>query len=195
MSRHASCAGWKGRPKWPHVTPSHPTDSCLLSRPGVGVGVGVSLPMQHIFNSMQPCNRKQRSSFRINNKPVVQENRPLSCKIRHFAVAFPDDLHETSRAMQSSRRRRLSFRTMSICCLTTASTATPLRASSAGWQGEPKWPYVTPSDSTKSCMLSRPRSGVPLPMHYLSNSTQACHSKERRPIALWTSPSLSRKRL
>ena len=107
----------------------------------------------------------------------------------YFALTFPDERHETSRAMQSSRRPRLCFRTMSICCLTSGSTATPLRASSAGWQGRPKWPHFTPSHATKSCILSRPRSGVPLPMQpFCTFDAGMQRQGGKSPFAWTTSP-------
>ena len=124
----------------------------------------------------------------MENKIAVQDNQSFSCKMRYCPLAFPDQLHETSRAMQSSRRPRMSCRTMCICCLTSASTATLLRSSSAGWNGPPKRPHFTPSHATKSCILSRPRLGVPLPMAHFFNSMQACNRQDRSPSAWKTSP-------
>ena len=46
--------------------------------------------------------------------------------------SFPDGLHETTRAIQSSRLVRVPFRTMSACYVTSGSTAAPLRASCVG---------------------------------------------------------------
>ena len=126
----------------------------------------------------------------MKHKPAVQENQSFSCKMRYIPVTFPDELHETSHAMPSSRRPRISFRKMSICQLTSGSTATPLRASSAGRKGRPKWPHFTPSHATKSCILSRPRLGVPLPMHHLYIAMQTCNRNETSPRAWKTSPPL-----
>ena len=78
------------------------------------------------------------------NNHAVQENRPFSCKMCHFAVTFPDDRHETSRAIQSSRRPRISFRTMSIWYLTSGSTAMSRHASSVGWKGRSSGPISRP---------------------------------------------------
>ena len=108
--------------------------------------------------------------------------------MRYCPLTFPDEPHETSLATQSSRRPRMSFRTMCICCLTLGSTATLLRASSAGWKGRPEWPHFTPSHATKSCILSRPRLGVPLPTQHFFTSMQACNRQERSPFAWNTSP-------
>ena len=124
----------------------------------------------------------------MENKTAVQENQSFSCEMRYCPLTFPDELHETSRAMQSSRRPRMSFRTMCICCLTLGSTATLLRASSAGWKGRPEWPHFTPSHATKSCILSRPRLGVPLPTQDFFNSMQACNRQDRSPGAWITRP-------
>ena len=124
----------------------------------------------------------------MGNKPAVQENQSFPCKMCYFTVTFPDELHETSRETRSSRRPRMSFRAMSICYLTSGNTATPLRTSSAGWKGRPKWPHFTPSHATKSCILSRPRLGVPLPTQHFFASMQACNRQERSPCARITRP-------
>ena len=124
----------------------------------------------------------------MENKTAVQGNQSFSCKMRYCPLAFPDELHETSRAMQSSRRPRMSCRTMCICCLTSGSSAAPFRSSSAGWYGPPKRPHFTPSHATKSCLLSRPRLGVPLPMQHFSDSMQTCHRKQTSPCAWKTRP-------
>ena len=85
-----------------------------LSRPRLGV----RLPMQHYSNSMQTCNRNQTSPCAWKARPPCKKTSPFSCKTRYWPLTFPDDLHETSRAMQSSRRPHISCRTISICCLT-----------------------------------------------------------------------------
>ena len=131
----------KDQLKRPHFTPSHATKSCILSRPRVGV----PLPTQHFLNEMQARNSKVRSPFAWKTRPPSQDNQSLSCRMRYRPLTFPDEVHETSRAMQCCRRPRLSFHTMCICCLTSASTATPLRASSAGWKGRQKWPHLSSS--------------------------------------------------
>ena len=100
--------------------------------------------MQHFFHFMQACNRKERSPFCMGNKPAVHENRSFSCKMRYFPVTFPDERHETSRVIQSSRRPRISFRTMSVCYLTSGSTAMSRHASSVGWKGRSSGPISRP---------------------------------------------------
>ena len=63
--------------------------------------------MQRFFTSMQACIGKEEKPFRMDNKPDVQAEQSFSCQMRYFPGTFPDELHETSRAMQSSRRPRL----------------------------------------------------------------------------------------
>ena len=96
--------------------------------------------MDGLSHSMQTCHSRQYKLSRTTNYHTVQENRPFSGKRRHFAVTFPHDLHETSRAILSSRRPRVTLHTMSTCCLTSGSIAMSRHASCVGWKGRPKWP-------------------------------------------------------
>ena len=124
----------------------------------------------------------------MENKTAVQENQSFSCEMRYCPLTYPDELHETSRAMQSSRRPRMSCRTMCICWLTSGSTATSLRASSARWKGRPKRPHFTPSHATKSCISSRPPLGYLRPCSTFSCPCRHATGKKTSPCAWKTRP-------
>ena len=141
-----------------------------------------------LFRFHADMQQQTNKPLRMENKTAVQDNQSFSCKMRYCPLAFPDELHETSRAMQSSRRPRMSIRTMCICWLTSGSTASTLRSSRAGWKGPTKRPHFTPSHATKSCILSRPRLGVPLPMQHFFDSMQTCNRKKPSPCAWKTRP-------
>ena len=129
MSRHAFMRRMTRSPK---VAPSHRCSRkrrWVESRPRLGV----LLLLEHVFTSMQAYARQRRKTHSsINNKHAVRENGPYPCDWRHCAVTAPADLHETSRAIQSSRRPRLTFRTMSICYVTSGSIAMSRHASCVG---------------------------------------------------------------
>ena len=83
VSRHASCVGWKGRPKWPHFPPSHPTNSCLWSPPGVSV----PQPIQHFVNSMQACNQKGDPSIQKTRPPCTNHG---PCRVKYAILLCGD---------------------------------------------------------------------------------------------------------
>ena len=64
-------------PKWPHFTPTYTAQWCHLSQ----TQLGVPLPTQHVFNSMQACNSKERSPFPPKTSPPCKNSGPLSCKM------------------------------------------------------------------------------------------------------------------
>jgi len=71
---------------------------------------------------------------------------PFSFERRNSAETVSDELHETSRAIQSSRLVPVPFHTMSTCYLTSGSTATRAHASCVGervTQSPLKSPFFT----------------------------------------------------
>ncbi len=102
----------------------------------------VPLPMHYFSDSTQACDSKERRPLAWNTSPPCTKSSP--CHEIYAIVKLP--FLTSSRSMHSSRRPRMCVRTMSICCVISRSTATPLRASSTGWQGGPiSLPLIRPS--------------------------------------------------